>query len=192
MPLATAMGNAIVDSVCALYTVGNFSNATTDATPAYDSLVNMRAALMARGAQGERFCVVNSTAYAAMLQDPLINRQYKDNGPDTIADGIIPNVAGFKYITEYPALITTGNLTGFAGTKDSIVIASRVPADPRELLPNAPMTSSLEVITDPISGLSVMAQEYIDAATLSATVKLIWIYGVAVGNATCGQRLISA
>jgi hypothetical protein len=191
-PLAIAMGNAIIDSVAALYTSGNYTNATTDASPGYDTLVTLRKALVSRGCQGPRWGLVNPDVYAALLNDPLCNRQYKDQGADPIADGLLPNIAGFTSLFEYPALPTTGNLTGFFGTAESVVLATRVPTDPREVLPMAPATANAEVITDPRSGFSVLAVEKVDYDNLSAKVYMAWIYGVAVGNATCGQRLISA
>lgn len=191
-PLAVAMANSIVDSIAALYTSANFTNATTDATPGYDTLVNVRKALVGRGVQGPRWGLVNPDTYASLLQDPLCNRQYKDNGADPIADGLLPNIAGFTYLFEYPALPTTGNMTGFFGTAESVILATRVPTDPREVLPMAPATANAEVITDPSTGFSVLAVEKVDYDNLSAKVYMAWIYGVAVGNAVTGQRLISA
>ena len=190
-PLAIAMGNAIIDSVAALYTSANFTNQTVDGTPGYDTLVAIRKALVSRGCQGPRFGVVNPDVYAALLNDPLCNRQYKDQGPDPIADGLLPNIAGFTYLFEYPNLPTTGNLTGFFGTQESVVLATRVPTDPREVLPSAPATANAEVITDPRTGFSVLAVEKVDYDNLSAKVYMAWIYGVAKGNAVCGQRLVS-
>lgn len=191
-PIAVAMANDIIDSVAALYLGSNFSNYTLDATPSYTTLVNMRKALIGRGNHGDRFAVVNPDVYALLLEDPLCNRFYKVMGNDPIVDGELAQVAGFSNIFEYPSLPTTDHLTGFAGTMDSVVFAGRVPKDPREALPNAPLNGNIEIITDPISGLSVMAVEQIDVATLSATVYLAYIYGVAVGNPVAGQRLVSA
>jgi hypothetical protein len=56
----------------------------------------------------------------------------------------------------------------------------------------APATANAEVITDPATGFSVLAVEKVDYDNLSAKVYMAWIYGIAVGNAVAGQRLISA
>lgn len=194
-PIAVAIANHLVDAVAALWLPENYANETIEAVADadYETLTAMRGALT--GAPDDRFCVVNSSVYTNLLNDPLCNRAQKQSGPDPIADGELSGIAGFQSISEYPGCPTTSNLIGFAGSKDSAVIASRVPKDPREVLPNAPVNGNLEVITlpeGPGAGFSVLAVEYIDLSDLSATVYLTWIYGVAKGNASNGLRLISA
>ncbi len=111
---------------------------------------------------------------------------------DPISTGELQDLAGFKRVMEYPALPGANNLIGFAGAKDSSVFATRVPRDPREVLPNAPVGGSIGVITEPRTGFSIMAVEWVDISTLSANVMMVWLEGFAVGNASNGQRLVSA
>lgn len=194
-PIAVAIANHMVDTLAALWTPTNFANETVEAVADADyvTLTKLRGALTGRGASDDgRIATVNGTAYGNMLVDPLCNRAAKSTGADPIANGELSQLAGFETIFEYPSMPTANNLIGFAGTRDSLVLATRLPADPREVLPGAPVGGAIGVITEPTTGLSIMAVEWIDLATLSANVMLVWLYGVAKGNANNGQRLVSA
>jgi len=194
-PIAIAMANSIVDSIAALWTASNFTNATTDATPGFDTLLTMRKGFIDRGVWGNRYLIVNPASYLSLLSDPLITRpnRYMMQGQDIIQTGEMAGVAGFENTFEYPQLPTTSNMIGFACTPEAVVLASRPPQDPREAFGGSvPFPGNFEIITDPKTGFSAAAVEYIDPLTLAVTVYLKWIYGVAVGNASAGQRLVSA
>jgi len=191
-PIAVAIGKNITDAVAALYTSGNYSNATTDATPTYETVNDLRAALAGRGIYGDRFLLANVATYTALLNDPLCNRQYKNGGADPTQTGELDTLLGFKYVREYADLPTTGNLTAFAGTPDSVCLASRAPRDPRMLAADAQFPGNWGVVTDPMTGLSVAYSESINPETWTVTSQVGFMYGVAVGNASAGQRLISA
>jgi hypothetical protein len=192
-PIAIAMGNSIVDSVAALWTTGNFANETVSNSPDYSTLVALRKALIDRGVHGNRYLSVNAATYAALLEDPLITRpnRYMAMGQDIIQTSEIAGVAGFENIFEYPATPTTAHMTGFACTPEAVVLASRPPQDPREAFGgNIPFNGNFEIISDPATGFSAAAVEFIDPMTLNVTVYMKWIYGVAVGNPLAGQRLV--
>lgn len=207
-PLAVAFANSMVDAIAALWTIGNFptragadavanGSTITKTTLAngwdYDHLLSVRGTLNKSGVpEGDRFYIANSDVYSSMLSDLRIVAAL--NNPDNagaIKAGKLPDVAGFG-IAEYPALPTTGNLVGFAGTADSTVFAARVPKDPREVIPGLPVPGNMGYVTEPKTGLTVMVLEYITMSDLSITTKLVWMYGVAVGNANNGQLIVSA
>lgn len=191
-PLAVAIANHMVDALAALWVPANFTNETVEAVvdSDYETLTVLRQALTGRGAPDERFAAVSGPVYKELLNDPLCNRAQKQGGADPIADGRLMNIAGFAEIFEYPGIPATSNLIGFAGSKDSAVLATRLPADPSKVLPNATVPGSIGVITEPKTGLSVMVAEWIDMAALSADIMVVWQYGVAKGNANNGQRLV--
>ena len=192
-PIAIAMANSIVDSVGALWTSSNFENETVDNAPSYATLVALRKAFIDRGIHGNRYLSVNPATYAAFLEDPLITRpnRYMAQGTDIIQTSEIAGVAGFSNIFEYPAITSANHMTGFACTPEAVVLASRAPQDPREAFGgNIPFPGNFEVLSDPMTGFSAAAVEFIDPLTLNVTVYLKWIYGVAVGNAAAGQRLV--
>jgi hypothetical protein len=195
MPIAVAIANHMVDAIAALWLEANFSNETVLATGwDYEHMVDVRKAMQTRGMPegAPRFYVGNADVYASLLKDPTIVAALNNsqNG-GAISSGRLPNVAGFA-LSEYPACPTTNNMVGFAGTKDSCVLATRLPTDPRELLPNVPYAGTFTPITNARTGLSVILNEYIDQTTLAVTTRVLWCYGVAKGNGANGQRIVSA
>ena len=207
-PLAIAVANKMVDAISSLWTIGNFPTRTgADAVANvstisktikgagwdYTHLVDVRATLNKSGVpDGNRFYVANSSVYGSFLTDGRI--VYALNNPsngDAIRSGQLPDVSGFA-LAEYPAMPTTGNLVGFAGTKDSTVYAARVPKDPRDVIPGLTVPGNIGIVTEPRTGMSVMVLEYITLSTLKITTKLVWMYGTAVGNANNGQLIVSA
>lgn len=193
-PIAVAIANHMVGAIAALWTAANFPTVTTLAAGwDYEHLTDVRAVLNGptrNVPDATRFYVGNSDVYKSFLNDPLIVAEMNNarNGA-AIESGRLPVVSGFQ-IDEYAALPANAeNLCGFAGTKDSAVLATRIPRDPRELLPNAPFPGVLEAITDPTTGFTVLVNEWIDPTTLAPNVRIIWMYGVAKGNANNGQRI---
>ena len=184
-PMAVALANSMVDAVAAVWTIANYSSAaiTLGAGWDYDHLVGVRKALNNQGTPDfSRFYVCNSDVYASLLTDPRIVAYLNNqNNQSAITTGMLPQVAGLQ-IAEYPGLPTTGNMVAFAGYKGTTVMACRVPKDPREVLPNAPYPGNIGIVTEPRTGLSVMVTEWIAADTLKANTRLLWMYGVGVGN----------
>jgi len=195
-PMAVALGNHIIDAVAANWTAANFTRPATVKAAGwdYEHLTSVRQTLIEAGVpEGfQKFYVGNASVYRAFLNDTLIVAGLNNpaNGL-AIQNGRLPVVAGFG-IQEYPSLPAAGNLVGFAGTPDSVVYASRVPKSPEEVLPGAKFPGLLSVITEPRTGFSVMVNQWIDAETLNANTRLVWMYGTAVGNANNGQRIVSA
>ena len=192
-PIATAFANYVVDAIAALYTPTNFTNKTVVASgwTRANTVVPLRGALVGRGVPGDLFASLNESVYSSLLVDPMIVSVLNNRDQDTIKSGVITPVDGFG-LSEYPLLPTANNLVGFAGAADATVIATRLPRDPREVLPNAPFPGNLGIVKDPTTGLSVMVREYIDPVDLSAHAAICWMMGVAVGNANNGQLLTTA
>ncbi len=207
-PMAVAMANYIVDQIAALWTIGNFPTRTgADAVANgstisrtflangwdYDHLLDVRKTLNKSGvAEDGRFYVGNSDVYGAMLSDlRIVGYLNNQNNASAITSGKLPQVAGFA-LAEYPACPTTANLVAFAGTKDSTVYAHRVPRHPSEVIAGLPIPGNVGIVTEPRTGLSVMVVEYVDLSTLTVTSKLLWMNGVAVGNANNGQLIETA
>lgn len=197
-PIAIAIGNHMVDAIAALWTPGNFPVATNRTIKAagwdYNFITALRGKFNGRGVPENRRCLcANTDMYTSFLNDSLIVAELNNKqNADAIANGKVPRVSGFG-IQEYPALPANGaNLVGFACSKDACVYAARVPKNPEQVLPNAKFPGNIGVITNPATGLSVMVNEWIDAATLTANVRLVWMYGVAKGNANNGELICTA
>jgi hypothetical protein len=207
-PMAVAMANFMVDQIAALWTVANFPVRTgADAVANgvqnnrivvgagwdYSHLVKVRADVNKAGVPDyKRFYVGNSDVYASLLNDQrIVAALYNPDNSLAIKTGKLPTVAGFD-LAEYPNLPANGtNLVGFAGSPDSTVYASRVPRDPREVIPGLPIPGNIGVVTEPRTGLSVMVVESVNIDTLAVTTKLLWMYGTAVGNANNADLICS-
>jgi hypothetical protein len=194
-PMAVALGNHMVDAIGALWVAGTYTNTAITETIAnhdYETLVGARKALNTAGVPMDpRIYVANSDAYAKLLNDSRCVDADKNPGADAITTGYLKGVAGFNAIYEYPDMITTGNLCGFAMHPNAAVIATRVPKNPEEVLGNAKFPGNLGIVTEPATGLSVMVNEWV-GTDLSANVRLVWMYGVSAGTVAAGQIIKTA
>lgn len=207
-PMAVAIANYLVDDAATLFSDANYPDpgngipsgktVCTVANTAYSTLVAIRKALVKRGVpEGfKKFGMVNSDVYEKLLNDPLCNRAAKvtEMGNDPISTGELTaagGIAGFEAISEFPGLPTTDNMLGAFGSPDAVVLASRIPRDPRSVLPGVNVPFNLGTVTDPGSGFTVMVQEWI-GTDLAANVRLCFMHGRAKGNPNNLQRQVSA
>jgi len=195
-PIAVALGNHIVDSVSNLWSVANYGAGVSVAAAAwtYAGLVlPIRKAMAAAGvSEANRFAVLNSDVYGALLADPLIVAAL--NNPanaNAIAEGRLPKVAGIQ-LEEYASLgtnapgATTDKRIGFAGNPESTVFVARAPKAPSEV-GAASFPGTIDFIQDPTTGFRVMVNQWIDPSTLVFNNRLVWLQGFAVGNAAQGM-----
>ena len=193
-PMAIAIANHLVDAVATLWTAANFTTNTVKAAGwDYNHLNSVRKVFSQRGVpeNQRRFYAASADVYESMLNDTLIVAGLNNpNNADAIRDGFLPQVSGFG-VSEYPDLPTTNNMVGFAGTPDSSVLVVRVPKNPNELMPGVNFPGNIGIVTEPTTGLSVMVTQYITPSTLTATNRMIFMYGKAVGRANNGQRITS-
>jgi hypothetical protein len=194
-PIAIAIANSFVDSVAALWIASNFTNSSTVASGwSYaNTLLVLRAAANGRGWSdfGRFFC--HSTAVStALLNDSLIVAESNNaQNANAIQRGELPVVSGFA-LAEYPAIPSTGNMVGFAGTPDSTILAVRPHRDPQTVIPGLNFPGNFGYITEPKSGLTLSVTQWIDASTLAVNSRISWLQGSAVGNANNGQILKTA
>jgi Mu-like prophage I protein len=189
-----ALGKDMVDALYALMLVGNYSNTTTQASSsvlARQDIQLAKAALNKRGVpQKIRTLLVNSDALATLFSDTGILNLAAYQKPAIIEQGVIANVAGFD-IVEAPNLVTTGNQTAFGFSPDALVLATRVPNDYTTALPGSSY-GNVSVITNPDTGLSLQSVQYVNHQTGKANLRYAVMYGVAVGQASSGQRIKSS
>lgn len=187
---SVALGDAIMSSIGALFTSGNFSYSTTQAVSGANRktvIVAPNTALNKRKVGKNRFGIFNSDLYAALLSDDsIVDLTFKGVG---IGEAQLPVIHGVA-LSEYTDLSTTSNLIGVVGAKDSIVFASRVPSDGG--FADLPAVGRISVVTEPRSGLSVQVRESYDMKKGARTVSYAIIWGCAKGNAASLQRIVSA
>jgi len=187
---SVALGSQIMTDVSALFTSGNYSNATTQALSGATRktvIVAPNTALNKRKTPKNRFGIFNSDLYGQLLQDDsIVDLTMKGVG---IGDAMLPVIHGVA-ISEYNDMPTTANLVGVVGSKDAVVFASRVPADAG--FADLPSVGRITTVTEPKSGLSVQVRESYNMVKGARTVTYAIIYGAAVGNAASLQRIITA
>jgi hypothetical protein len=195
-PVAVAIANHLVDAIAARWIAANFTNSTIVASgwTYTNTLVVLRNALALRGVPDFEpwFFACNSTVYGTLLTDSLVVSALNNpaNG-EAIKNGRLPQAAGLVPM-EYPALPSTGNMVGFAGAKQSTIIAARTPTDPQTVMPGVTYPGTFEVISEPKSGLSVVLNKFIGQSDLKANYRVLLMYGTAKGDGAMGQILKTA
>lgn len=189
-----ALGKNLVDALYALFVIGTYTNATTIATASLTRITGplaIASAMNARGVPGmRRTLLLSSAAFAKLAEDSTIMALGQYQSPELITEYQLPKVAGLQPI-EAVNLPSTGNMTGFAFSPDAAVIATRLPADYTQALPGSGY-GSVQTITNPDTGISVLKTDFIDHTLGSANSRIAWMYGVAAGQAASGQLLKSA
>jgi len=192
---AVQIGDTVMADISALFTSGNYANATTQALATATRktiIIEANKELSKRKVRSDRFAIFNSDLYAAVMgDDSMFDLNYNGGSRNNVEAEPTLEAHGVK-ISEYADLPTTANLIGVVGAKDSIVFASRTPADETLALPGVTAPGRITKVTDPRTGLSVQVREVIDLKLGKVFVTYALIYGVAKGNAKSLQRIKSA
>jgi hypothetical protein len=192
-----SLGEAVMNSLYALITSGNFTNATTQALNGFarPSVIAMATAMNGptrKVPKVDRSLLLNSSYYGKLAEDTtIVSVLNNPNGGAAITTGRLPEVHGFMPI-EVPNLPTTANLTGFGLSPSALALAARTPNDYTQALPEANGGGVVSIITNPDTKLTVMMVQFIDHKLGKAIARVALMYGVAKGDVLCGQRLISA
>jgi hypothetical protein len=190
--LAVALGNYLMDAVTALITV-NFVTQTVQASNqvTYPNVISFTKSLNEAGVPSVgRFAWVNSEVAAALRSDEIVMEQF--DRQNSVPNAHWKGIEGFDDIWECPALPDNGiNLTGFFAQRNALLIASRTILDPQRIV-DAGYPGKIQIVTDPVTQLSVVSNRWVDQNTMAVTDRLIALFGCARGNLTCGQRLVSA
>ncbi|MCW5556614.1 MAG: hypothetical protein KIT22_02030 [Verrucomicrobiae bacterium] len=190
--MAIAIGNHLVGAVAALIT-NAFASQTTGAASGKDfsAITTACKALNTAGAPDYgRFAWVNSD-FAEALSNDEVMADFSDKA-NTSAYARWTNVKGFASITEFPALPANAiQLIGFTAQRNALLLATRTALDPSALI-GAGYPGTLQVITDPTTGLSVVVNQWVDTSTLAINTRIIVLYGVARGLVGAGHKFVTA
>jgi hypothetical protein len=186
------LGNGIVDAVAALITDA-YTSETVGAASAKDfsALTTAAKALNTNGAPDfARSAWINSDFAEALANDEVI-MEYLD-GNNRTAYGHWTNIKGFEHVWEFPALPANAvNLIGFAFQRSALILATRVADDPARLV-GAGYPGALQVVTDPVTGFSVLTDRWIDPTTRQINTRIDVLYGIARAVVACGHKFVSA
>ncbi|MCW5557928.1 MAG: hypothetical protein KIT22_08860 [Verrucomicrobiae bacterium] len=189
--IGLAISNHLVGAVAALIT-DDFSSETVGPASGKDfsAITSACKALNAAGVPGNgRFAWVNAD-FAEALSNDEVMAEFDDEGNES-AYARWKNVKGFASITEFPGLPANGvDLIGFAGHRNALLLATRTALDPSSILGTG-YPGVLEIVTDPVSGLSVINNLWANASTLAVNARIIVLYGVARGLPGAGHKFVA-
>lgn len=202
------LAKSIADYCLALASSTNFSQSETftAANSDLDMLIALREAMNILGTNSTgRFGIVNSSVMSTLTTDSRIaSGDYHGQMIGGDALGHLQAIQGFGNIWEYPDMPTNAeNQSGFFGTKESIVLATRVPSDTNEIAKAAgiPQIASFETMTDEDTGLTLLGIKWIEQGTFDVYCTVAVMYGAVAGNQGgaageltdyAGQRLVTA
>ncbi len=154
-----------------------------------------------------RFALLHTFYHDRLLEDPAILTSKAiislvSKNQTVFEQTSIPPYAGIKpietqlasaagsTITSWsdPGTIGTINKVGFAGNMSSMLFVSRVPQDFTTLASQLgiPATASVEIVTEPESGISMMFWRYIDLGKMSIMVRACLMWGDHQGDPRVG------
>ena len=87
------------------------------------------------------------------------------------------------------AAVGNGGFIGMAGDSASMLFAARIPQDYTKVMPEIPATASLEIVTEPDSGLSILLIKRVDHNLQAAYATTGLMYGFGQGDPRQGFLL---
>jgi Mu-like prophage I protein len=198
---AYALAKDFMDDLYSNITDANFTNNSVITTASFNrsSVVDIGIALDLQGVPsyiGSRTLLLYPTVFGNLEKDSVMTQfaafqqaQLMTNPVPNGVSLVIP-VESFQ-VVKAPNLPTNdGNVTGFAGSKSALCIATRVPNDYTAALPGASF-GNVQMVTDPDIGITVMLVQYVNHQLGTATSRIALMYGTAAGQGNAG-RLIKA
>lgn len=182
------LAKSMADYCLGLVVSTNFSESSTYAVANsdLDMLANVREDMNAKGASTMgRFGIVGSGVMTTLATDSRIaSGDYHGQRIGAEALGHLQGIQGFANIWEYPDMPANAeNLTGFFGTRESILLATRVPKDATEIAKAAgiPQIASFETITDEDTGLTLLGIKWVEQGTFDVYCTVAVMYGAVAG-----------
>jgi hypothetical protein len=188
---ATASGTGLT------FTVGNSKVPTTYTTYAkaladFNSAcyADLKAAFSTNEVpQNDRFCLLSSTYYGKLSQDPIFNMFAAMKSPELVTKGALPEVQGFKSI-EAPYFPAASYGVGFAGHKAALVLKTRLPQQLSQSFAAA-APGNISTVTDPGTGISMSLVQFWNLQTNAYEWRPEIMVGAAAGDRRCGLLLTS-
>lgn len=183
------LAKSIADYCLGLVTAANFSETSTvtHANSDLDMLADVRKDMNAKGANTVgRFGIVNSDVMNTLTTDSRVaSGDYHGQRINGEALGNLQAIQGFGNVWEYPDMPDNGeNLSSFFGTKESVILATRVPNDTNEVAQSMgiPQIASFETMTDEDTGLTLLGIKWIKQGTFDVYCTVAVMYGAVAGK----------
>jgi hypothetical protein len=196
---AYALAKAMVDDLYSNITDANFTNNTVVTTANFTRaiLIGVGTQLTLRGvplALGNRTVLLYPTVFEKLETDATLMSLAAFQRPQLITDptnggtSLVLPVSNFQAVNAPNLPTNNGNVTGFAGSKSALCIASRLPNDYTKFAPGASF-GNVQTVTDPDVGISVMLVQYVDHTLATGNQRFSLMYGTAAGQGLAGQLI---
>jgi hypothetical protein len=199
---AYALAKDLVDDLYTNITDANFTNNKVVTTTAFNraSVVDIGIALDLQGVPsglGMRSMLLYPTVFGNMEKDSVLTTYAAFKQSELITNptpggvSLVIPVESFNVIKAPNLPTNDGNVTGFAGSKSALCIATRVPNDYTAALPGASF-GNVQMVTDPDIGITVMLVQYVNHTLGTATSRIALMYGTAAGQGNAGILIKAA
>lgn len=192
---AYALGLDVVNALYANITAANFAaNAPFQVNPTSYGRPTFSKAKRILNLQGapftNRFALSSSIYQEQLEQDPTLVSLAVFQKPEIITMSQLPNIARFTpyEAQNLPATVINGasTLQAFFAHKTALLMQARIPNDWNKALGEGNGYGSVNVVTNPDTGLSVLLVQYSNPTAAYAEYRLALIYGTAPGNTKGG------
>lgn len=174
---AQALAEAVEADLFALYTAASASVGTagTDVTAAVVRAAK-KALDDAKVPQSNRYLVLSSKDQISLMGDPALSAFFAQANPETIKQGVLPNLYGFQVAMSQMVPVVAGNPTttyNLALHRDALALVTRPLPAPMDGTPSV-------VVVDPDSELSFRLTLEYNTIGKYHTISVDILYGVAV------------
>lgn len=199
---AYALAKDMVDDLYSNITDANFAENTVVATASFtrSSVIDVGVALDLQGVPsglGMRTMLLWPTVFGNLEKDTALIQLAAFQKPEIIQNptgsgvSLVIPVESFQ-VVKAPNLPTNdANLTGFAGSKSALLIATRLPNDYTRFAPGVSF-GNIQTVTDPDLGISVMLAQYVDHNLATGNQRISLMYGTAAGQSLAGHLIKAA
>ena len=127
---------------------------------------------------------------AAPAVMPSAKKIAADGGIDTNA---IAGTAEDYALDVFESQIMTdgAKLVGFGHGQSALCFASRIPADYSKVWGDLPPTGVIDLVTDPLSGITMMMARYVLHDSWAADARTALMFGTAPGQTKAGVRVVT-
>jgi len=195
-PMAVAIAEYVNAAIIANITAANFTNApvTIDlATFAGASLPSIKLALTkAKVPLTGRTLLLLSDAHDKLLEDEAFLLRQAIKAIKTGQTNAIAGTSEDYALDVFESQIMTDGqkLVGFGHGQSALCFASRIPADYSKVWGDLPPTGVIDLVTDPVSQITMMMARYVLHDSWAADARTALMFGTAPGQTKSGVRVV--
>lgn len=193
-PMAYALAKAIADKVAALFTPTNYTNTpVSKALSEFNRLTVLAVKDSLDTANNPDFdrILMLSTQYGNKLLEDIQVVAPLYGGVGGVSAIAAKNVHGFDLYPSQSFNSLSNSVVGVGMGSSAVLVAARLPQDYTQVFPDLPSTATVEVITEPGSGLSLQMVRYVNHTLANANMRVALMYGAAVGQAEAATLVTS-